>query len=212
MKVALVTAIFGGYDTLKPLLNDEFDEAVCVTDDSTLEADGWRTVVEPVHRFPRLVAKRPKMQPHRFVDADVWVWVDGQIQVKPGLRDFAADSIGSGYVAAFTHPERSCLYQEADVVKARGLAPEAVVNEQAALYRQLGMPQGFGLWECAVLVWSRHGVEFGANWLHQVRKHSLRDQLAFPYVAWAHDTPIVTLEGHSRRNPYTAWTSHRRRG
>ena len=212
MRVALVTAIFGGYDTLKGLPDGHgFDDAVCITDNPGMTAPGWTTRVEPEHRFPALVAKRPKMEPHKFVDADLWVWVDGQIQVQPGLADFARDSIGDGYVAAFQHPERSCLYDEAEVVKARSLAPTATVNNQVATYREQGMPMGFGLWECAVLVWSRRGVEFGRLWLQEVRKHCLRDQLSFPYIAWAHDMAVTTLEGRSRRNPYTVWTPHRRR-
>jgi len=212
VKVALVTAIFGGYDTLKALPdNHGFDEAICVTDDPGMSADGWTMKVEAENRFPALVAKRPKMEFHKFVDADLWVWVDGQIQVQTGLADFARDSIGDGYVAAFAHPERSCLFHEAEVVKERRLSPESVVNNQMATYRDQGMPAGFGLWECAVLVWSARGKEFGRLWLQEVRKHSLRDQLSFPYVAWAHGLPVTTLEGRSRRNPYTVWTPHRRR-
>jgi len=213
MKIALVTAIFGGYDTLKALPKDHgFDETLCLTDDPGMTASGWVTRVEPAHDNPRLMAKRPKMQPHKYVDADIYVWVDGQIQVQSGLADFARESIGDASVAAFAHPERSCVYAEANRVKELQLSPHSVVNSQMQTYRDQGMPKSFGLWECAVLVWPAWGVEFGRLWLQEVRRHSLRDQLALPFVSWAYDMKVGTLPGRSRRNPYTAWTPHRRRG
>lgn len=212
MKVALITAIFGGYDHLKPLPPTHgFDEAICVTDYPYLSASGWTTIVHSDDGNPRLAAKEPKMQPHKYVDADVWVWVDGQIQVKDNLADFAVEHLDKGYVAAFAHPERDCLYEEARVCKERGLASPLVLNKQVKAYRQQGMPQNFGLWECAVLAWSPHGLSFGAMWLEEIKQHSLRDQISFPFITWAHNTDVRTLPGHSRNNPYTAWTGHRRR-
>lgn len=213
MRVALVTAIFGGYDTLKPLpVGHGFDDAVCVTDDPGMSAEGWRTLVEPPHENHRMVAKRPKMRPNLFVDADVWVWVDGQIQVKPGLRDFAVSNLGHAYLAAFEHPERNCLYQEADVCKQRNLAPGGDLDKQVDVYDCAGMPRNFGLWECAVLVWSQFGLQAGESWLMQVRRHTVRDQIALPFIVWRDHIPVATLPGRSRRNPYTVWTPHRRVG
>lgn len=213
MRVALITAIFGGYDTLKPLpASHGFDVAVCLRDDESVRAEGWDYLGTPKSDNPRLAAKHPKMQPHKWVDADVWVWVDGQIQVKDGLRDFAVESLGDGYLAAFEHPERDCLYAEADVCAARGLAPKKVLDGQTEAYRAQGMPARFGLWECAVLAWSRHGMQVGSMWWREVTRHSLRDQIALPFLTWAHNVDIRTMPGRSRRNPYAAWTPHARRG
>lgn len=210
MRVALITAILGNYDFLKSLPTDEFDDAVCVTDDPTLKADGWRTVVTSHAGSPRLTAKLPKMRPNEFVDADVWVWVDGQIQVNPGLRKFAVTNLGDAPIAAFQHPERDCIFDEGEVVKSRHLANPETVNHQLGLYRDLGMPKKFGLWECAVLVWSPSGLQFGRDWLTEVNQHTLRDQLSFPYLVWSQETQVKTLPGHSRQNPYTRWRAHRK--
>lgn len=211
MRVALVTAIFGAYDTLKRLPEGHgFDDAVCVTDDPGMSAEGWRTIVEAPHNNPRLVAKRPKMKPNLFADADVFVWVDGQIKTQPGLRDFAVNNLGDAHLSAFAHPERNCLFDEAEVCKQRGLASADDVAKQVTHYRDLGMPNSFGLWECAVLVWSQAGLSVGEAWLKEVRRHMLRDQVSLPFVLWRDSVPVVTLPGRSRRNDYTVWTPHRR--
>lgn len=210
MRVALVTAIYGDYDTLKPLpAGHGFDEAIALVD-SDQSADGWDVRRVSRGEEPRWLAKRPKMRPWEVTDADVYVWVDGQIQVKDGLRDFAVESLGDGMLAAFDHPERDCLFDEAQVCEARSLAPRETLRRQTDRYRREGMPARWGLWECAVLVWSRAGVDFGRLWWSEVSLYSLRDQIALPFLLWREQVPMVTLPGKSRQNSYTAWTMHRR--
>lgn len=210
MRVALVTAIFGDYDTLKPLpAGHGFDEAIALMD-SSQSADGWDVRRQSPAGEPRWLAKRPKMRPWEVTDADVYVWVDGQIQVKNGLRDFAVDSLGDGVLAAFEHGERDCLFDEARVCEQRNLAPRETLRRQTDRYRREGMPTRWGLWECAVLVWSRRGEEFGRLWWSEVSAYSLRDQIALPFLLWREQVPMVTLPGKSRRNPHTVWTGHRR--
>lgn len=211
MRTALVTAILGDYDTLKPLPEGHgFDEAICITDSQSMFADGWDIRRQSRVGEPRWLAKRPKMRPWEIVDADVWVWVDGQIQVKDGLRDFAVDSLADNPLAAFQHPERDCLFDEAEVCEQRSLASQDMLRRQTNHYRREGMPTRWGLWECAVLVWSRAGEEFGRLWWSEVSSYSLRDQIALPFLLWQMNMKMGTLPGRSRRNPYTAWTSHRR--
>ena len=210
MKLAIVTAIFGDYDDLHELPEDHgFDEAICLTDNPNMRSKTWDIRLEQKSDNPRLLAKRPKMQPQRYVEADAWVWVDGQIQTKKGFSEFARSQIGE-QVAAFQHPERACIYEEAEVVKSRNLARREVINHQMALYKKAGMPERFGLWECAVLVWPKSGLELGRLWLQEVRRQSLRDQLALPFLSWSRGIKVETLEGHSRSNPFTHWIRHRK--
>ena len=45
MSIGIITCSYGNYDTLHPLPEGHgFEEAVCVTDDKTLEVEGWKMV------------------------------------------------------------------------------------------------------------------------------------------------------------------------
>lgn len=211
MRTALITAIFNGYDTLKPLpANHGFDEAIAVTDYQFMEADGWNMVYEPYSETPRLAGKKPKMRPQDYVDADLYVWVDGQLRVNDGLKDFVLANLGAYNLLSFKHPERSCLYDEAVVVEQRGLTSRSMIRGQTQSYRDAGMPKNYGFWECALLVWTRQGLPFGTRWLDEVNVWTDRDQVALPYLSWKYDFPVGTLPGESRNNPYVTWFPHRK--
>jgi len=81
MTIGLITALYNGYDSLRPLpANHGFDDAVCVTDDPTLEVDGWRMVVFPEMVEDAAVAcKFPRCFPEFFLDTDSSVWLDASM-------------------------------------------------------------------------------------------------------------------------------------
>ncbi len=81
MRVALITACYGGYDPVRSIPPMGFDDAVCVTDVPDGVGDGWRIHVEPSSDHPRLAAKRPKMMPWLFTDCDAAVWIDASFEV-----------------------------------------------------------------------------------------------------------------------------------
>src|SRR5215471_14749227 len=109
-KVAILTAIYGSYDSLKPLPAQDHPtcEAICVTDHPGASGEGWQIVVEPrpgIH--PNLAAKRPKMLPWAYTDADIAIWIDASYRItSPGLATWAADYP----FAQYPHPARDCLF------------------------------------------------------------------------------------------------------
>jgi hypothetical protein len=69
MRIALITANFGGYDPVRDLPEDHgFDDVVCVTDTVSGIGDGWRVHLEKPSGSARLAAKRPKMMPWLYTD------------------------------------------------------------------------------------------------------------------------------------------------
>jgi hypothetical protein len=215
MAVALLTAIYGGFDRLRPLPDGHgFDMAVCVTDDPTLTADGWTVVHVPSEDGPRLAAKRPKMMPFEFVDADLAVWLDGSAQVvDPTFRDFCVAAADGLDLVAWDHPEdRDCLYQEVDYCWHWEKYRDFPLRQQAAFYRALGMPERFGLWACGTLVW-RNTPEarlFGAAWLEEQRRWSIQDQVSFPYLLWRMQPRFGTFPADELDNRWLAWHRHLR--
>jgi hypothetical protein len=210
MTVALITAIYGGYDPLQPLpVGHGFDRAICVTDDPNLEAPGWEVIYRPSDDPPILAAKHPKMTPFEFVTEEIAVWIDGSFLVNGrGWRDFCLETVEGYDLVAWAHPDRrNCLYQEAAFCSWWERYKPYNLPKQAEVYRGEGMPENFGLWACGGLVWrnSKAAREFGEAWLAEQYRHSIQDQVSFPYLVWKLKPRLGTFPAHQFLNPHLTY-------
>lgn len=210
--VALVTAVYDGYDTLKPFPEQTAAsvDAVCVTDDPDLSCEGWRMIVEPrpgVH--PNRAAKRPKMLPTLYSGAVRSIWIDASFEIVS--RDFVAEVIahvdGSSPVAQFVHPWRDCIYDEADA--SIGLAKYAgePIAEQATWHREDGHPERWGLWATGVIArWHTPAVRrFGELWLGHCNVWSFQDQISEAPALRRCNLRPVPLPGDHLTNPWLVY-------
>ncbi|WP_460071087.1 glycosyltransferase domain-containing protein [Streptomyces sp. YKOK-I1] len=218
--IALITAIYDGYDELKPLLPQTGVDVewICVHDGPPPDAEaarGWTLVYEPrpgVH--PNRAAKHPKYEPWKYTDAPVSLWVDASFRV---VSDRFAVEATAGLtdgepIAQFQHPWRDCLFEEAK--ESAGLAKYRgePVLEQAESYRQAGHPAAWGLWATGV-IGRRHTEavrKMGWLWLAETYRWSFQDQISQPFAlrekglrpqAWPGNhlaTPWLAYEGSAR--------------
>lgn len=111
MKIAVITANFGNFDTVKeiPPQSVPFDRYYYTEKNSPF----------PFHTIDnRLRAKVFKMLPHQFLeDYDVYVWVDGNVQIKNfGTIEEMVKPLKNAQVSISRHPERMSIYEEADFI------------------------------------------------------------------------------------------------
>lgn len=213
-KVVLVTAIFGGRDEPARLPELDVDECVMFTDAEA--GPGWRVERVPPEQDPRRAARRVKALALDLVDADVVLWVDGRIAPTGApLRPLLRRAFRHSTIASYPHPWRRCPYAEARECGALGLAPRAALDAQASQYSAAGMPAGSGLWNTMVVARRRTDamVEFGRDWWAELEKHTLRDQVSFPYVLWQSGlrcTPLGPDVYGTGSSPYFVRGQHRR--
>jgi hypothetical protein len=210
MKVAVVSAIYGGYDHPKaPVPQDHPCEFVLVTDDPT-PVDGWQVVYEPRPQLhPRLAAKVPKCRPDLYADADAYLWVDGSIEItSPGFVTACVGHLEVGPVAQFPHPLRSSIAAEAEASMAMAKYHGLPVREQAAHYIKSGYPDGWGLWETGIIARRRDGLGFGADWLTEQVRWTYQDQVSQAPVMWAAGVRPIDLPGLATKNPWTRYRHH----
>ncbi len=195
MNVSIITAIYDGYDTLKPALPQEGADVewVCVTDKPIDDAQGWRVVVEPKPgQHPNVAAKRPKMLPWEYANepSPFLIWIDASFRVQSAR--FASDMVDIlkvNQIAQFKHPWRDCIYDEA--AESLGIpkyqAQREIIEQQMSLYRSWGHPEHWGLWATGVIGRSRYkfvGQEksdvrvHGERWLRSCQEWSYQDQLS----------------------------------
>jgi SAM-dependent methyltransferase len=184
-RVVIVSAILGGRDEPVKLPELDADECVLFTDGAG--AAGWTVVKQAASGDPRRAARKIKTLALDIVQGDIVVWIDGRIAPTGAkLRPMLRRALRSSTIASYPHPWRQCLYDEARECAALRLAPEVELKTQAAEYSAAGFPRRAGLWNTMVVARRRTEamVEFGRDWWAQLQKHTLRDQVSFPYVLW----------------------------
>ena len=111
MKIAVITANIGGFDNenIIPPQDIAFDRFYIT--DSNCPFPGYKI-------DNRLKAKFFKMLAHKIWPGyDVFVWIDGNIQVKAGnFISRMIQTLGDGDVVISRHSERSSVYEEADFI------------------------------------------------------------------------------------------------
>jgi hypothetical protein len=214
-RVVVLTAIFGQRDNPIPAPSHDVDEYLMFTDGAG--APGWRVLPMPTGDVPRASARRVKTLALDLVeDADVVVWIDGRIHPSAiPLRPLLRRALRTTDIAGFPHPWRSCAYAEARACAELGVAPASALEAQADSYRDEGLPEGRGLWNTMVLARRRTPamVELGRAWWDEIQRHTLRDQVSFPYLVWKHGLEVGRLGKDVYRagaNPHFGRGQHRR--
>jgi fermentation-respiration switch protein FrsA (DUF1100 family) len=199
--VAIVTAMFGGVDAIRPQAPQDIEvDWICVTDDPDLEvpAPFRRVVVKPAAAdssrskwaAANLAAKQYKLTPWTVTDRERVIWIDANMEVtSPSFAREALASLHDG-IAVFDHPRRDCIYEEAEAC----LGPESQggkyadqpIHGQVAHYRSEGHPQQAGLYACGVVAWDATDTAsrtLGERWMAEVERWTVQDQLSLPVVA-----------------------------
>lgn len=158
----------------------------------------------PTDKFvdPVMNAKVYKALPHHFVSAPVRVWMDGNIFPKKAPATIVEELLQDYDIAVFHHPWRRCIYEEHEPARQHLKEPcRPILDEQVRKYRDDGMPAGFGLAECGVVLSRSSDVtaQFFERWWAEISRYSSRDQISFPYVWWTMSRRIrVRLVGTTR--------------
>jgi hypothetical protein len=206
------TAITEGYDTLKPpaTIDDDLDYVV-FTDDLCLSAmPPWRPVlIETKRRNARVTTRWHKLLPHHHLEQyERSLWIDASFTIVGSISRLIDDLGSRGKLALFPHPQRTCIYDEAEVVKALGYERAEIVDLQMACYRARGFPRGIGLCESGVIYRAHHDPEVRLvmeDWWRQVEVFSQRDQLSSSFVFWKHGIDYARIPGNARSNEWLQW-------
>jgi hypothetical protein len=234
MRVCVYTAIYGGYDDVHPPAPQSVPtDFFCYTDAAPAAYGLWRTIrdrrLPDLH--PRTRAKWFKTHPHvlfprgrpplaaldpRFLwrRYDATIWIDGSIRVTS--KDFARDlagCLGPDGIACFRHPQRDCIYEEAEKSLRWAKYRSLPIREQVEHYRREGFPAHRGLMAGGVIVRATrapHLPEIDEAWWQENLRWTWQDQLSLPVVLWRQNRKIAWIPGDLWKNPWFEWVPHRR--
>ena len=189
-KVVVYTAIMGSYDEIKdPVFVDKNITYVCFTNNRKLRSDVWN--MEYVHDSAKsdiLFAKYIKVFPYKyFSDFETSVWVDGAYKINGDMREYINRYQKDSVMLCFPHSERECIYDEAGVCLFRKKGKKEDLIRQICTYYQENYPFNNGLYAGGCLVRNHNDdlcKKIMNEWMEQIEKYSIRDQLSLPYVFW----------------------------
>lgn len=200
MKLALYTAIYGDYETPKPVPANLGVPAIMYSD-RPRDAPGWevRVVNHGIASLkgdlkivaPMLAHKFWKCHPHLAVpDADVTMWIDGSMEiVVDDYVDRCLAALHEDEWSCVRHPVRSCIYPEGEYSATLTWRYDVgSILEQIEFYRTIGHRPGFGLIATGANV-RRHTdqtIEIGEQWWHECVTRSHQDQLSLPVLFGLH--------------------------
>lgn len=203
MRVAVVSAVFGGYDEPVFVKQSVDCHHVVVSDGAVVVSrQVEHVVVDRGNVDPRLAGKFVKCRPWEFVDADVFVWLDGSIFPDVGLVERMLDDLGDGDVAFHRHPDRLRIITEAAASVSLPKYKGGIIYEQARSYVAAGHPDAWGLWAAGLYVWrdSLRVRQMGQRWLDEICRWSVQDQISLPVVLRESGLDVRDLSGGLRGN------------
>ena len=187
-RIAVVTAISGGYDSLKlpAVLNPKFDYLV-FTDQPVRTSGIFRARPLPyVHPDRTRMARYVKANLHTLLpDYDVAIWMDANVMIIGDLQPLLDGFLQSHRaVGAIPHPLRNSVFEEVAALRQNGKEAVGVLESHATHLRAMG-------YDCDDLIESnfmmldlRHErvPHFLDTWWAEIERYSRRDQLSLNYA------------------------------
>lgn len=207
------TCITNSYDVPKrPEFVTEGWRYILFTDTPNLHVMGWEVIqIEtPDNLDPVRLARRVKTMYWEYLpEHDFSIWIDANVKLRDDLYEFCNCIMDDEHLIWITkHPQRQCVYQEAQACKELNKDSEKLINAQVAAYKKEGMPELYGLVETNVLLRKDAPElrELMKKWFEQIKSHSRRDQLSFNYVLWkSNNNHILKTFNRNTRDKYLEW-------
>jgi hypothetical protein len=215
-KIVVYTAIYGDKDNLKePSVELDACSLVCFTDDKHLKSKVFDIRFFPsIHSDPARSAKIFKILPHYFLaDYEYSLWIDSSIIFKRGdIQAMIDNYLCEHNMAVFAHPDRQCIYDEAEACINWQKDNAEIITKQVKQYRDEGYPPHNGLTENTIILrrhMSTDVIRVEEDWWAQILRFSRRDQLSFNYVAWKNNFMWASIKGNLRENEYFSVQPHK---
>ena len=188
LKIAVITASIGANKLLEPIPFEGVDYHAFIN----YEDGNSKWITHPIIPFSvdnqyknRRDAKVYKVLPFAFLpNYDYYFWVDSTHILEQNPHDVIKKYLKDSDVAVFKHPDRDCIYTEAEGVKRVGFDHPNLIDDQLAFYKDMCYPEHNGLYELPVRVQRNTKLtqQMGWMWWEQICMFSSRDQISFPFV------------------------------
>lgn len=195
-KIVIYTCVTGKYDNvLDPFFGFDNVEYVAFTDSTDFKSSIWkkRNIPDKIAQLKDniLINRYVKFHPKELFnneEYDYSIYIDGNILVVSDLTSLTYGVNEKTGLAFHRHQFRNCIYNEIEVCRLIKKGNYKKLREQTDKYRKEGFPEGFGLYECNVIVSdlkNNNSCKILDEWWNDFyNAQSYRDQISLPYVIW----------------------------
>ena len=210
----VITGIYGDVDVPKEPWPQTVETRWVFVSDRLDKPGGYDEFIydEPDFRHPRLQAKEPKLRPWKFVpeEEDAWIWIDGSMQVIS--KTFVAEVLHVvadwGLIGQWKHPDRDCIYPEADLSATLPKYAQTPVLDQVEHYANQGHPPHWGLWATGLIVYTKQLDYLADLWWAEMNRWGYQDQISQPVALRRAGIRPVELPYDLRGNPWITLHPH----
>ena len=216
-KKVVYTAITGDYDELfTPVyINDNWDY-VCFTDNNNLKSDFWQIRKMKDLKLDKVKkARNYKILPHLYLQEYQYsLWIDGNFRIIGDIDEYIRRFSKDKSMLCFVHPERKCIYDEAEVCIKLNKDSDEIIKKQIKEYQSENYPENRGLIASGIL-FRKHNdpiiINLMNKWWDELKLHSFRDQLSFDYVCWKKSFDYDKCDLCCWETEYFEWNSHNKK-
>lgn len=193
-KIAVCTAIFGNYDSLRlPAILDNDIDYICFTDMQLATFGVWKLFHSPYFNQDKVrIARYVKTHLHSLLPQyETLIWIDANVSLNVSahkfLDDFAAKKSDMAFIQ---HPHRNCLYDELFECELRLKDSLSALREQKNYYKTHKLPRKLGLIESNFFIINNRSNpvrQFMRTWWSQIERFSRRDQPSLMYALHQHN-------------------------
>jgi hypothetical protein len=210
--VSLYEFLINPEDYEKKSLDKNIEIYTSITNGYDIERNDIKSIkVVPTFKNPIKDVRKCKILSHEYIDADISIWVDGNIYPLIDDKELVDKYLGDSDMALFKHPYRDCIYDEFGIVSKLKYDLPEILDNQMTKYKISGYPEKNGLCETGFLI--RRNNEkvnnFNETWWNEVLLNSHRDQLSFNYVLDKFpDLKVNYIEGNIRNHSDFKYVNH----
>lgn len=171
----------------------------------------WEQRVVKITHDNRRTARYCKVMAHEVLpEFDISIWIDGNIRLLLPPREAVKRWLRKRDLAAFKHPDRQCLFQEAEACMEWRKGDKRRIATQVDAYQKAGMPRNWGLASTRCVIRRHTGqiVKLNEAWWKEIKMHSVRDQVSLPYVCWKARTRWGVIPGKALHHREFWWIPH----
>jgi hypothetical protein len=213
-RVAVVSANFGGYDTVKehPIKLADTVDWYYFTDNTNVKSDFWNVITRPYHlqnidkncsdgvNSPtRMLDSRTKnMMAAKFYKAkmhkidilkgyDYYIWIDGSIILRDSFLEEVFSLFDSGYtLISFKHSKRTTVSDEIAESIAMPKYKTQDIEGQYRAYVIQGFKDDVGLFENTIMIRKNIPKNNAVfdEWWCHNVKYTYQDQISLPFCYW----------------------------
>lgn len=189
-KIAVYSAVSGGYDSIKlPEVLDPRIDYILFSDTPMPDTGIWK--IRPItflHEDSTRTARFVKTHPHWLLpDYDIVIWIDSNVMILGDIYPLIDDFISSGKaIAAIPHPLRQTIYEEVEACALRNKDDSSLMYSQLEHYRAQGFVHD-DLIESNLMMSNLRDArplcnKFFSTWWAEIDRFSRRDQLSINYA------------------------------